>query len=324
MIKQNRLRLVLSSMLLILLFIGCSRSSGSCVQQKKFCPAYQHLDLSDATSFADDDSLPFRFPLEDVRNYQPANPYSIHFAACGGDTSVLKYHAAEDYLQPAGTEVYAMADGVVSFSGPKGGYGWLIIIDHPQANLYSLYGHLSPSRWSIENGPVKKGQLIGYLGDEYENGGTRENPLITHLHLGVRTDQREDYPTAGEWRWQAGWIKPCPQTLNWLQPSSVISAQEIPPGGFQSQDSSFIAKWGIELLFTAIYLVGGICLLIFLVRKDKPLSLLYVTGVYLAAGWYFSSAGWKMNALLFLMAGVFLSAALFKFLRTAKGSRPIS
>ncbi len=29
--------------------------------------------------------------------------------------------------------VYAMADGRVSFSGTAGGYGWLIIIDHPQA-----------------------------------------------------------------------------------------------------------------------------------------------------------------------------------------------
>ena len=41
--------------------------------------------------------------------------------------------------------MYAIADGEISFSGSKGGYGWLIIIDHPQANLYSLYGHLSPA-----------------------------------------------------------------------------------------------------------------------------------------------------------------------------------
>ena len=115
-----------------------------------------------------------------------------------------EYHAAEDYLRPAGTPVYAIADGDLSFSGPMGGYGWLIIIDHPQFNLYSLYGHLSPSRWAHETGPVAKGELIGYLGDDDENGGSAENPLRPHLHLGLRAGQRQDYPGNGQWRWMAG------------------------------------------------------------------------------------------------------------------------
>jgi hypothetical protein len=80
------------------------------------------------------------------------------------------FHAAEDFWRPAATEVYAMADGEVSFSGTMGGYGWLIIVDHPDMNIYSLYGHRSPSRWRADPGPVAKGDLIGYLGDEWENG----------------------------------------------------------------------------------------------------------------------------------------------------------
>ena len=72
---------------------------------------------------------------------------------------------------PAGTPVYAVADGEISFSDPMGGYGWLIIIDHPQANLYSLYGYLRPSRRRMEPGTVEKGELIdqsqgGVVSDE--------------------------------------------------------------------------------------------------------------------------------------------------------------
>jgi murein DD-endopeptidase MepM/ murein hydrolase activator NlpD len=200
-----------------------------------------------------------------------------------------------------------MADGRVSFSGPMGGYGWLIIIDHPQANLYSLYGHLSPSRWRIEKGIVEMGELIAYLGDSHENGGSLEHPLEPHLHLGVRAGQRSDYSSNGEWRWQAGWIKPCPQDLGWLQPSVIITSQDIPVGGFPEPTSGFMAIWGIELLLAAIYLFGGGCMLVFAIRKNKPTALVIYGVVMTAAGWYFYSKGWIMSYALFAMA-ILLSA----------------
>jgi len=53
----------------------------------------------------------------------------------------------------------------------------------------------------------------------------------------------------GEWRWQAGWTKLCPQDLGWLQPSVIITSQDIPVGGFPEPAAGFVAKWGIELLF---------------------------------------------------------------------------
>ncbi len=89
---------------------------------------------------------------------------------------------------------------------------------------------------------MSKGDLIAYLGDSDENGGSQENPLRTHLHFGVRAGQRSDYPAAGQWRWMAGWIKPCPQDLGWLQPSAVITSQVIPTGGFREPESAFIQK----------------------------------------------------------------------------------
>jgi hypothetical protein len=291
-------RLLTGSVLLVLLLAACARSPAS-------CPAFSPVDVSDVELYARDDDLPFQFPLDSTAY---AAPFSTNFADYGRDKSGwIEYHAAEDSLQPAGAPVYAMADGYVSFSGPMGGYGWLIIIDHPQANLYSLYGHLSPSRWRAEPGTVKKGELIAYLGDPDENGGSAKRPLRTHLHFGVRAGQRTDYPGSGEWRWQAGWIKRCPQDLGWLQPSIVITGQEIPVGGFPKPILGFVDRWGIELLFAGIYLFGGINMLIFATRKDKPLVLAFSGVFLLAVGWVLNNKGWKMSALLFVMAVLFLA-----------------
>ena len=96
-------------------------------------------DFSGGESFASDDEFPFRFPL-DWYGFNRV-PNNAKFSTWGiVAPGVREYHAAEDVYLPPGASVYAMADGQVSFSGPMDGYGWLIIIDHPQANLYSLYG----------------------------------------------------------------------------------------------------------------------------------------------------------------------------------------
>ena len=128
--------LIVSWILLLLLITGCSQAVENCPQQG---PA----DLSEALAFAENDELLFQFPLEKLGIY--SNPMPARF--CRGSVGIdpKKYHAAEDYHLPAGSPVYAFADGEISFSGRMGGYGWLIIIDHPQFDIYSLYGHLSPN-----------------------------------------------------------------------------------------------------------------------------------------------------------------------------------
>jgi len=198
-------------------------------------------NLSGALAYAENDDLPFQFPLDELGNviYPPAAIFCSH--GCNRDE--YEYHAAEDYFLPAGSPVYAFAEGVISFSGPMGGYGWLIIIDHPQVNMYSLYVHLSPSRWLLEPGPVEKGDLIAYLGDADENGGSTENPLRPHLHFGIRVGQQKDYPGMGEWRWQAGWIKPCPKDLGWINPSLVITNQDIDFSENYKPTAGFFARW---------------------------------------------------------------------------------
>ncbi len=294
------------AILLSLLLAGCTQSTGPCTEQL-------FADLSEADTFAEDDALPFRLPLDDASI--EATPDPARFGRSSRGDVTPKYHAAEDFHRPAGTPVYAMADGEISFSGRMRGYGWLIIVDHPQANIYSLYGHLSPSRWRAEPGPVQKGQLIAYLGDSDENGGSAENPLVTHLHLGVRAGQRTDYSAMGELRWQAGWIKPCPSDVGWLQPSEVIVDQNIPEGGFADPEVGFLEIWWMELLFAGIYLVGAAGVLLFALRKDKHVVVLISGAVLTAAGWLFSQRGSRLSYALFAVAALLITAEVYRLVR---------
>ncbi len=305
-------RWLVSPVLSAILLIGCAQPPGA-------CPPIAYADLSGAAAFAEDGQIPFRFPLDDARS--DASPFYTHFCSSSdGSGDARRYHAAEDFFRPAGTPVYAMADGEIRFSGPMRGYGWLIIIDHPRINLYSLYGHLSPSRWRIRSGTVKKGVLIAYLGDSDENGGSPEHPLEPHLHLGVRAGRKADYPAMGEWRWQAGWMSPCPRDLGWLQPSAVISRQEIPPGGYAKPPSDFLAKWGIEAMFASVYLCGAICMFIIGFRRDKLSILLAAGGLLIAGGSYFYYKGTVMSYALFAMVVALSAIGLFIFIRrSAKG-----
>jgi murein DD-endopeptidase MepM/ murein hydrolase activator NlpD len=257
-------------------------------------------------AFAPNDDQPFQFPLDDY--WIDQKPHHTNFANLGNALVFEgKRHAAEDIAHPAGTPVYAMSDGIIRFSGPMGGYGWLIIIDHPQANLYSLYGHLSPSRWKIESGPVAKGELIAFLGDTHENGSDKKyGEIAPHLHFGVRSGQWINYPGKGEWRWQAGWVVPCPQDLGWLQPSVVILNQTIPAGGFKRVQGNFFEIWGVELILGVIYLSGiGIALFFTFKTKQFLFSLFY--GIFaFALGWFLMCRGLRIGILLISLGFVIL------------------
>jgi len=292
--------------LLAVLMVGCSKTEIS-------CPAQAPADLSRVLEYADDDQLPFRFPLDELGERVYPAPAIFGKHTC--NETECEFHAAEDYYLPAGTPVYAIADGVISFSGPMGGYGWLIIIDHPQADIYSLYGHLSPSRWKLEPGPVEKGDLIAYLGDPDENGGSTEEPLPTHLHFGIRIGQRNDYPGMGEWRWQAGWIKPCPVELGWMNPSLVITSQDIHIGDLHKPTTGFLAKWGIDILFSSIYIFWGIGMFIIAERQKKPMIIVATGIVYLVALWVFTNKGVILNDVLIAMATLSITVGVYKLIR---------
>jgi len=94
-----------------------------------------------------------------------------------------EFHPGLDLRARKGTKVYAPADGLVEFSGyhKRSGYGNLIILDH-NFGFKTLYGHLS--KRVVKNGEfVKKGELIGYVGNTGLSTGA-------HLHYGVMYLQR--------------------------------------------------------------------------------------------------------------------------------------
>lgn len=77
---------------------------------------------------------------------------------------VYRPHHGVDYAAPAGTPVYAIADGVITFKGWSGGGGNTLKIKHPR-NLTSGYLHLRGYAKGIAVGTrVHQGQLIGYVG----------------------------------------------------------------------------------------------------------------------------------------------------------------
>jgi hypothetical protein len=154
----------------------------------------------------------FRFPLDE---YFPEIPVT---EALPPRTKLREgHHCGEDSFAPAGTPVYAIGDGTISYSGKAKGYGWLIIVDHPAENVYSLYGHLSSRRWKRDTGRVEKGELIAYLGEARE-----AETMVSHIHFGLRLGQKADYPLNGDRRWMAGYTVFLPEKHGWFHPSQII------------------------------------------------------------------------------------------------------
>jgi murein DD-endopeptidase MepM/ murein hydrolase activator NlpD len=279
--------------------------------------------LANTNEIASDDSLPFRFPLDespiDDKLYYGwfgvSNECTPDIVDCY-EYPERKFHAAEDYKRPAGTPVYAMADGIIRYSGRAGGYGWLILIDHPQANLYSLYGHLSPIRWKLKIGKeVERGDLIAYLGDSDENGGSVEQPLDPHLHFGIRAGQTADYPAKGEQRYMGGWIKLCPQDVGWLQPSLVITSQEIPAGGYPQPEVGFLTRWGLELLIASLYTIGGVGMFVGVSRKKTRILVLLPGSFIIVAGIVFYNNGMIRSYLLLVIGILILAVGIYYYIR---------
>jgi hypothetical protein len=89
------------------------------------------------------------------------------------------YHTGQDYAQPEGTPVRAVAAGVVFDDNPGSAYGEYVQIDH--GNGYqTLYGHLKSGSKRVRTGEsVQAGQVIGLV-------GRTGNVTGPHLHFEVR------------------------------------------------------------------------------------------------------------------------------------------
>lgn len=88
-----------------------------------------------------------------------------------------EYHSGLDMAAPTGTDVKATGKGRVIFSGAKGGYGNLVIIDHG-FDLKTYYAH--NSRLLVEVGDrVERGDIIAKSGSTGRSTGP-------HVHYEVR------------------------------------------------------------------------------------------------------------------------------------------
>lgn len=90
-----------------------------------------------------------------------------------------QFHSGLDIASPIGTEILAPSNGIVSFSGWKGGYGRTVVLDHG-FGFQTVYGH--NSKLFVKEGEiVKRGARIALVGRTGKSTGP-------HLHYEVHVD----------------------------------------------------------------------------------------------------------------------------------------
>ncbi len=91
-------------------------------------------------------------------------------------TGLKEFHRGLDIATREGTPIVAPADGIVVFTGNKGGLGKVVVIDHGRG-MVTRYGHLKTSLFK-RGSHVKRGDKIALVG----NTGRSTAP---HLHYEV-------------------------------------------------------------------------------------------------------------------------------------------
>jgi Tol biopolymer transport system component len=129
--------------------------------------------------------LPFAEPpsLETWLMAQPygntSGAYRQRFTTYGASGGI---HFGVDLSAPCGTEIVALADGIVfAVDGPFGSPPHNLMIDHPQHGYASMYGHLLTAPDLVPGDVVKQGQVVALSGDTGETCYSRP-----HLHLEIR------------------------------------------------------------------------------------------------------------------------------------------
>ena len=98
----------------------------------------------------------FILPMKD--NYTITSNYGMRVHPITGET---KKHTGIDIVGAHHTEILAVAEGEVTFSGVQNGYGTCIEIKHTVngETVYSFYAHLS--KLNVQTGEtVKQGEVI--------------------------------------------------------------------------------------------------------------------------------------------------------------------
>jgi len=137
-------------------------------------------DLSDVQGLsAAATNLPFAHPAYAVSQ---SSGYGVRLDPFTGRPA---YHAGQDFSGGYMTPILATAPGVVSFTGPKAGYGNAVEIDHGRG-FKTRYAHLAAISVSVGQ-RVGVGQRIGGMGSTGRSTGT-------HLHYEVWVNGRAQNP----------------------------------------------------------------------------------------------------------------------------------
>ncbi len=166
----------------------------------------KNLDLSDALDFAD--NILRQFEFEKGQYIEITNKLGENEKLFGAIPAILptvgeysngsfgmrrhpilktyQMHSGLDITTNTGTAVHSPGNGVVTFTGRKGGYGLAIEIDHG-FGYSTIYAHLS--KVLVKKGKtVKRGDLIAKTG----NSGLSSGP---HLHYEVHHNGIAQDPT---------------------------------------------------------------------------------------------------------------------------------
>jgi len=97
------------------------------------------------------------------------------------------YHDGIDFAAKLGTPIYSSAAGVVSASGPRGGYGNTVEVDHGDGTV-TRYAHNSLNLVQVGE-RVRKGQKIALMGSTGRSTGS-------HVHYEILKNGRPVSPHA--------------------------------------------------------------------------------------------------------------------------------
>lgn len=114
-----------------------------------------------------------RYPLEFTRITSTFSSSRFHPIL-----KIRRPHLGVDFAAPIGTPVRAVGNGIVKWAGWKGSFGRHVEIDHG-GDLASAYSHLRGIHPSVKrNARVKRGQVIGWVGQSGQATGP-------HLHFAI-------------------------------------------------------------------------------------------------------------------------------------------
>ncbi len=100
-------------------------------------------------------------------------------------TGKLQFHKGMDFAAKSGSDVLAVAGGVVTWSGKRYGYGNLVEINHGNGYV-TRYGHNSKNLVEVGD-TVKKGEVVSLMGSTGRSTGP-------HVHFEVLKNGRQINP----------------------------------------------------------------------------------------------------------------------------------